>query len=202
MINVENLKKIISWLWSNIKVPGYQRFIENRFKMQEKENKSLKTLSHISVQAHYLFIEKHSRIHQKERTNSQKAFSHISVQAHYRFIEKRVNYWLRGKNYWLPLIDLGKKWRCPRNRGAAVIDVKQFPDKERICLLWTYFQFFRTISYFILSWSPVKGCLCNKYPLNWWEMCNRRHSNCQEHPAVNQYQRKLKSTFKPNKQQN
>ena len=62
------------------------------------------------------------------------SFSHISVQVYYRFIEKRVNYWLRGKNYWLPLIDLGKKWRCPRNRGAAVIDVKQFPDKERICL--------------------------------------------------------------------
>ena len=126
------------------------------------------------------------------------SFSHISVQVYYRFIEKRVNYWLRGKNYWLPLIDLGKKWRCPRNRGAAVIDVKQFPDKERICLLWTYFQFFRTISYFILSWSPVKGCLCNKYPLNWWEMCNRRHSNCQEHPAVNQCKRKLESTFKQN----
>ena len=138
----------------NIEVPGCQIFIENRFKMQERENKSLKTLSHISVQAHYLFIEKqvlNSRIHQKERIKSQKAFSHISVQAHYRFIEKRVNYWLRGKNYWLPLIDLGKKWRCPRNRGAAVIDVKQFPGKESICLFVMNIFSVLTISYFILS---------------------------------------------------
>ena len=103
--------------------------------MQEKENKKLCPIYQCK-----LIIYSLKNIQESIRKREQilkKTFSHISVQAHYRFIEKRVNYWLRGKNYWLPLIDLGKKWRCPRNRGAAVIDVKQFPDKENICLFVT-----------------------------------------------------------------
>ena len=147
MINVE--KKKMSWLRSNIEVPGYQRFIENRFKRNREQipKNFVPYLSASSLSIHW----KTSPTFKNPSEREKNSFSHISVQVYYRFIEKRVNYWLRGKNYWLPLIDLGKKWRCPRNRGAAVIDVKQFPDKERICLLWTYFQFWQSHTLYYLD---------------------------------------------------